>query len=86
MTITFENNNDVIVYDLEKVISFARRTQYVFVAQCVRWLAFIIGLEQGLVIHIDHQRAHYEKSVPQESSQAPDIRTTDSEQYRQGKR
>jgi hypothetical protein len=86
MTITFENNNDVIVYALEKVISFARRTQYVFVAQCVRWLAFIIGLEQGLVIPIDHQRARYEKSVQQESSEAPDIRITDSEQYRQGKR
>jgi len=60
MTITFENDNDVIIYALEKVISYARRTQYIFVAQCVWWLASIIGLERGLVIHIDNlqQREH----------------------------
>jgi len=54
MTITFENESDVIVYALEKIISYARRTQQVFVAQCVWWLASIIGLESGLVIHIDN--------------------------------
>jgi hypothetical protein len=56
MTITFENDNDVIVYALEKVISYARRTQQIFVAQCVWWLASIIGLETGLGIHIDNLR------------------------------
>jgi len=54
MTITFGNDNDVIVYALEKIISYARRSQQVFVAQCVWWLASIIGLEQGLVNHIDN--------------------------------
>jgi len=54
MTITFESENDVIVYALEKIISYARRTQQIFVAQCVWWLASIIGLESGLVIHIDN--------------------------------
>jgi hypothetical protein len=54
MTITFENDNDIIVYPLEKVISYARRTQQIFVAQCVWWLASIIGLEQGLVNYIDN--------------------------------
>jgi hypothetical protein len=85
MTITIENDNDVIVYALEKVISYASKTQQVFVAQCISWLASIIGLEQDVVIHIDNQRARYEKSVQQESSEAPDIRTTDREQYLQGK-
>jgi len=56
MTITFENENDVIVYAFEKIISYARRTQQIFVAQCVWWLASIIGLESGLVIHIDNLR------------------------------
>ena len=56
MTITFENESDVIVYALEKIISYARRTQQVFVAQCVWWLASIIGLESGLVVHIDNLR------------------------------
>ena len=54
MPITFENDNDVIIYALEKVISYARRTQQIFVAQCVWWLASIIGLEQGLVNYIDN--------------------------------
>jgi hypothetical protein len=52
MTITFENDNDVIVSALEWTISYARRTQQVFVAQCVWWLVSIIGLEQGLINHI----------------------------------
>jgi hypothetical protein len=56
MTITFENDNDVIVYALEKVISYARQTQQIFVAHCVWWLASIIGLETGLVNHIDNLR------------------------------
>lgn len=54
MTITFENDNDIIVYALEKVISYARRKQHLFLAQCVWWLASVIGLEQGLVTHIDN--------------------------------
>jgi hypothetical protein len=54
MTITFENDNDVIVYALEKLIAHARRTQQFFVAQCVWWLASIIGLERGLVNYIDN--------------------------------
>jgi len=56
MTITFENDNDVIVYALEKVISYARSTQQIFVDQCVWWLASIISLEPGLIIHIDNLR------------------------------
>jgi len=64
MTITFENDNDVIIYALEKSIAYARRTQQIFVAQCVWWLASILGLEQGLIAHIDIlQRASRETSV-----------------------
>jgi len=63
MTITFENNNDVIVYALEKVISYARRTQQIFVAQCVWWLASIIGLEQGLVNYIDNIQTRQKVNV-----------------------
>jgi hypothetical protein len=54
MTITFENDNDVIVYALEKIIAYARRTQQIFVAQCIWWIASILGLEQGLVLFIDN--------------------------------
>ena len=56
MPITFENDNDVIVYALERVIDYARRTQKIFVAHCVWWLASIIGLEPELIIDIDTLR------------------------------
>jgi len=54
MPITFENDSDVIVYALEKIISFARNIQYLFVANCVWWIAGIIGLYEDLRIHIDN--------------------------------
>jgi hypothetical protein len=57
MTITFANESDVIVYALEKIISYAQRTQQIFVAQCIWWLASLIGLDQGLTIHIDNLKA-----------------------------
>jgi hypothetical protein len=50
MMITFENENDVIIYALEKVIAFARRTQQIILAQCVWWIASVARFEQGLVI------------------------------------
>jgi len=53
MTITFENDNDVIIYALEKIISYTRKSKQIFVAQCVWWLASVIGLELGLIAHID---------------------------------
>jgi len=53
MPVTFENDNDVKVYALECVISYARRTQQIFVAQCVWWLASVLGLEKKLVSHIN---------------------------------
>jgi hypothetical protein len=56
MTTTFENDSDIIVYAHEIIISYARRTQQIFVAQCVWWLASVIGLEPGLVIHIYNLR------------------------------
>jgi hypothetical protein len=54
MTITFESDKDVIVYALEKIISYARDNQYIFLAQSVWWISSIIGLQEGLIIHIDN--------------------------------
>jgi hypothetical protein len=56
MTITFEHDNDVIIYALEKIISYARDNRYIFLAQSVWWISSIIGLQEGLVIHIDNLR------------------------------
>jgi hypothetical protein len=60
MTITFESDKDVIIYALEKIISYARNNQYIFLAQSVWWISSIIGLQEGLVIHIDNLRARSE--------------------------
>jgi hypothetical protein len=58
MTITFETDSDVIVYALEKIVSLARERQYLFVANCVWWIASVIGLEPELVIYIDNLEEH----------------------------
>jgi len=73
MAITFENSNDVIVYTLEKIISFARDKQYCFVANCVWWIAGIIGLDEGLSIHIDNLVARREIDLREISSTPRDI-------------
>jgi hypothetical protein len=54
MTITFQNDIDIIVYALEKIISYTRRNQYIFLAQSIWWISSIIGLQQGLVDYINN--------------------------------
>jgi len=53
MTISFESDNDVIVYALEKIVSYAREYRYFFVANCTWWIASIVGLDEHLRQHID---------------------------------
>jgi len=53
MPVTFENNNHIIIYTLEKIISFARNNQYIFLAQSIWWISSIIGFRKELIIHID---------------------------------
>ena len=81
MPITFENDNDVIIYAVECEISHARRTQQIFVGQCVWWLASIIGLEQGLVSPIDSLQGQEDTTVqeqlPREISATPKDLTED---------
>jgi len=62
MTITLQNDNHVIVYALEKVISKARKTQQILAADCIWWLASVIGLEQGFIIYIDNLQKRFEIS------------------------
>jgi hypothetical protein len=67
MTITFNNDNNVIVYAFRKVIAYARRTHQIFVAQCVWWLASIIGLERGLINHFDNIQSRAEVATAEEA-------------------
>ena len=54
MILNFKNDSEVIIYALEKIISFARQNQYFFVASCVWWIASVTGLDSGLRKHIDN--------------------------------
>jgi hypothetical protein len=67
MTISFENENDVVVYALEKLISYARNNNYIFLAQTVWWISSIIGLQEGLVTHIDNLRERESKNRPRKN-------------------
>jgi len=69
MTINFENDNDVIVYALEKIISYARDNQYIFLAQSIWWISLIIGLQSGLVIHINNIRERSNHSTNQQGKE-----------------
>jgi len=56
MTLTFKNANDVIVYALQKSISYARKHLYIFVAQSIWWIVSVIGHTEGLATHINNLR------------------------------
>jgi hypothetical protein len=64
MTICFENENDVIVYVLENIITYAKDNRYIFLAQCVWWISLIIGLQQELIRHIDNLKKELEITEP----------------------
>jgi len=70
MTLTFENDNDAIVYPLERIVSYAREYQYFFVANCTWWIASIIGLDDQLRQHID-KLAIRQPTVAREISTVP---------------
>ena len=76
MTLSFENDNDVIVYALEKIILFARRFQHIFAAQCVWWIASIIGVEPELVKHIDKLHGRTIVEEPWNPEEVPSKKAT----------
>jgi len=54
MPITFEKDNNVIVYAFEKIIAFCWDNQYIYIAQCIWWISSVVRLQQGITIHIDN--------------------------------
>jgi len=47
-------------------MSHARRTQQIFVVQCVWWLALIVELEQGSVSHIDRLQGQEDTTLQEQ--------------------
>jgi hypothetical protein len=73
MTITFQNDNDAIVFALEIIITFARNNQHIILAQSIWWISSIIRLQPELIRHLNHLRASSEfrsKSSIQQTSLA----------------
>jgi hypothetical protein len=64
------NDNDVIVYTLEKILSYSRDKLYMFLAQSISWIASIIGLHEKLVIHIDNRKKQSEATLRGATPQA----------------
>jgi hypothetical protein len=73
MTITFDNDSDVIVYALEKTISFVQENQYLFVANCAWWIAGNIRLDSGLIVHINNLAFRQNDDSQQVSLTSQDI-------------
>jgi len=71
MPVTLEIDSDVIVYTLEKILVYVQNNKHIFLAQNIRWISSIIGLPQGLIIHIDNLWSREEK-VAQKASTSPD--------------
>jgi len=84
MTITFKSDKDVIVYALERIISYARDNQYIFRAQSIWWIASIIGLQEGLVIRIDNLKVRSDigrtKRIPTPTADRDSFYTSKKEQ------
>jgi hypothetical protein len=76
MTITFESEEDVTVYGLEKIIFYAGDNSYIFLAQSIWWISSILGLQEELVIHIHHLKAQKEAiraTIPDKDISSQDI-------------
>jgi hypothetical protein len=71
MTLTFKSDQDVIIYALEKIIELARENRYIFLAQSIWWISSVIGLQQGLIIHIDNLKARTKGSQDRTLVRAP---------------
>jgi hypothetical protein len=62
MTVTFEDDNSIVIYALEKILWFTRQNQYIFVAQGVWLITPLVAINEGLASHIDslHHQSHIE--------------------------
>jgi len=68
MTTTFSNDNDIILYTLERIIAYSRDNQYIFLAQKIWWISSIISLQQRLIVHIDNLKIKSETRIEEDSS------------------
>jgi len=73
MTVTFQNENNIIVYTLERIISYTKSNHYIFLAQSIWWISSIIGLQQELIIYIDNLKSRSDIPIREATPQAKDM-------------
>jgi hypothetical protein len=70
ITISLWNDNDVVIYALEKIIPFARDNLYIFLAQNIWQISSIIGLQQELVNYMDNLKEQYNNPLQEDRRRA----------------
>jgi len=55
MSITFENEANIILWSLAKLLVTFEERQYHFAAQCIWWIAALVQLDPALRYFIDHR-------------------------------
>jgi len=63
MIIGFQNEADVLLWAVAKLISTFHHKQYLFAAMCVLLLSSVLGLQPTLVYCIDNHRFNCEKKL-----------------------
>jgi len=71
MTINFKNDNNVVAYAHEKIISSTTDNRFIFQPQTVWWISSIIGLDKGLVIYIDNLNVQDDIGNPELRADSP---------------
>jgi hypothetical protein len=60
MQMTFENENELMVYALARILCDTKKNHFQFVVQCLWWLAPNIGLEHNLIIDLKNHHSRIE--------------------------
>ena len=55
MSITFENEADIILWTLAKPLVTFQERQYLFAAQCIWWIGALLQLDPALRYFIDNR-------------------------------
>jgi len=56
MSITFRNKADIVLWVFARLIEIIHTKLYWFAAQCVSWLAALIGLAAALLFYHNHDK------------------------------
>jgi len=62
MTITFENDADLLLWTFVKLLVTYKQCQYLFATQCIRWILASVQLYPALGYYLEYQKFASEES------------------------